>query len=593
MLVLIQDDAPRAGTVKVFFTLGSDEQSGAASTTSNNKRKPLLARSPQPVPVRILRPRRLRPSSTAGSLDPSVTQHQREAEQPLFGEVALRPILSAVCRSAPDLLADEARDFAVAALDVVDGWKNKTARDQERDERRRKGKRKVDDAGEDEEEDGEADEDEGVWEGKGMMRWCLASSTSSAAPNAATASGPQSSAVKPSVASKDKDAVTVRGRIQGVFLEDLEHWAAMKENGEEDEDEEDDDDRELEVHLQLISVRFSLPLCHRQDSDPDLHICFLQRPILSRQAFLNQLGSPVRRSPRGHNSPVYNAVGNAFPLVGEPPVSPTSGKSAKPRGQGADAARGLARSMFATSPAAPAPVSQAATMRPAPPLVSADPTAQYPPAAIAYLRDLLGKQSRPDGPPPLSPRLMYDRIVGLASLRGSVDVGSADEVQRRSAKHLVNTMKSMGLIPTQDLAGSNEGEDDDVMMSTSPREMSTGEGSGLGRLRGPPATGIKRKRTTSATPSMSGSSAIVVAAPGIGNIPVTVYEVRDPADAHIRDKRKKQQWKWDQEGCENCKVQKSSCWMQRRKRGNELDAEELANTAEKLCYSTRFRCHRS
>lgn len=249
----------RRDTVKVFFTLGTDEQSNAPGGTAG-KKKALLARSPQPVPVRILRPRRPRPSD----LHPPASE--ATAEQPLFGEVALRPVLSAVCRSAPDLLADGARDFAVAALDVVDGWKTKTARERERSERKRKGKQRSDGgegvaAGAAESGD---EEDEGVWEGKGMMRWCLASaststsSSSTATGGAAGVGGLPSSSVKP--AGKDKDAVTVRGTIQGIFLEDLEHWAAMQEAGEEEDEEEDDDDRELEVHLQLVSVRPS-PLC--------------------------------------------------------------------------------------------------------------------------------------------------------------------------------------------------------------------------------------------------------------------------------------------------------------------------------------------
>lgn len=317
-----------------------------------------------------------------------------------------------------------------------------------------------------------------------------------------------------------------------------------------------------------------------------------QRPILSRQAFLNQLGSPVRRSPRGHNSPVYTNATNAFPLVGEPPVSPTSGRSSRRANGGGADDNGLARSLFATSPpraASTAPQNSLdVTMQE--PVPSSSNVDAYPPAAIAYLRDLLGKQNRAEGPPPQSPRLMYDRIMGLANLRGPVEVGSADEVQRRSAKHLVNTMRDLGLIPAQALRDESR-EDEDVTMSTSPREMSVDNGAmqrpSLAPVAQPASTaasGTKRKRTASATPSASGSSAVV--GPGVANIPITVYEIRDPADAHVRDKRKKQQWKWDQDGCENCGVQKSSCWMQRRRRGTEQEEEELSmTTADKLCYS--------
>ena len=38
----------------------------------------------------------------------------------------------------------------------------------------------------------------------------------------------------------------VRGRIHGVFAEDLAAWAAEEEG---DEEEDDDDERELEVHF--------------------------------------------------------------------------------------------------------------------------------------------------------------------------------------------------------------------------------------------------------------------------------------------------------------------------------------------------------
>lgn len=176
----------------------------------------------------------------------------------MFGEVALRPVLSAVCRSAPGLLSDNEKDYTVSALDPLDAWRGlqpKKERAPAPGPRSRKGKGREDDMSEDEDVEEVEDDDEGVWEGKGMMRWCLAENKAGAS-SSSSSSGQPSDPFAKAGAAKAKETVMVRGTVHGVFAEDLEAWAT-EENGVDEEDY-DDDERELEVHLQLISVR-SLP----------------------------------------------------------------------------------------------------------------------------------------------------------------------------------------------------------------------------------------------------------------------------------------------------------------------------------------------